>query len=412
MYKYALLFALAGGAALFTGCRADEEVDLAGYPETPVGATISGTTDRVATFAGTYDNEGVLNLAGSLSGEYTIALAQASPEETVVRVEPIITNVPAELVEISARELVIPAGSTTAAVSVRMIEENVFGPVTYELGVRVVEARGSQVPVVDGEAKMVIEKAAYVAVASLVGVEGNAVTFKRNFIDGAIVNEDPITYDVKVVVDRPVLEDTKFVVKSAGIPEGFADDERFTPAAEVTIPAGAKESDATTWSVTDDFLEADEELGTFPVQLTAELVGDTAGAAVDPEDAGVAISIVKKSDLFDGNSSTDIYTWSDPSLELTIDMKTSQWVAGFDIQAYGNISNIGEYFELSTSEDGVNWMPHGELRQAEAPNRGYRATNYVQLLKPCNARYVKWVGTKGSAYSPDITELYIYGRNE
>ena len=38
MYKYALLFALAGGAALFTGCRADEEVDLAGYPETPVGA--------------------------------------------------------------------------------------------------------------------------------------------------------------------------------------------------------------------------------------------------------------------------------------------------------------------------------------------------------------------------------------
>jgi len=247
MYKYALLFALAGGAALFTGCRADEEVDLAGYPETPVGATISGTTDRVATFAGTYDNEGVLNLAGSLSGEYTIALAQASPEETVVRVEPIITNVPAELVEISARELVIPAGSTTVAVSVRMIEENydfmenVFGPVTYELGVRVVEARGSQVPVVDGEAKMVIEKAAYVAVASLVGVEGNAVTFKRNFIDGAIVNEDPITYDVKVVVDRPVLEDTKFVVKSAGIPEGFVDDERFTPAAEVTIPAGAKE---------------------------------------------------------------------------------------------------------------------------------------------------------------------------
>ena len=185
----------------------------------PVGATISGTTDRVATFAGTYDNEGVLNLAGSLSGEYTIALAQASPDATIVRVEPIITNVPAELVEISARELVIPAGSTTVAVSVRMIEENydfmenVFGPVTYELGVRVVEARGSQVTVVDGEAKMVIEKAAYVAVASLVGVEGNAVTFKRNFIDGAIVNEDPITYDVKVVVDRPVLEDTKFVVR-------------------------------------------------------------------------------------------------------------------------------------------------------------------------------------------------------
>lgn len=453
MFKYALVFALAGGAALFTGCRADEEVDLAGYPETPVGATISGTSDRVATFEGTYDNDGVLNLAGSLSGEYTIALAQASPEETVVRVEPIITNVPAELVEISAHELVIPAGSTTATVEVKIMEENydfmenVFDPMTYELGVRVVEARGSQVPVVDGEAKMVIEKAAYMATASLVGVEGNAVTFKRNFIDGVIVNEDPMAYDVKVVVDRPVLEDTKFTVKSAGIPEGFAGDEHFTPAAEVTIPAGAKESDATTWSVTDDFLEANEELGTFPIQLTAELVGDTAGAVVDPEDAGVAISIVKKSDLltflsaadpswkkyptsgwtvqtngsawpdantalFDGNSSTDIYTWSYPSLEFTIDMKTSQWVAGFDIQAYGSIGYMGEYFELSTSEDGENWTPHGELRQAEAPNRGYGATNYVQLLKPCNARYIKWVGTKGSAYGPDITEMYIYGRNE
>ena len=246
---------------------------------------------------------------------------------------------------------------------------------------------------------------------------------------------------MKVVVDRPVLEDTKFVVKSAGIPEGFVDDERFTPAAEVTIPAGAKESDATTWSVTDDFLEADEELGTFPVQLTAELVGDTAGAAVDPEDAGVAISIVKKSDLltflsaadpswtsgwtvqtngssssnantalWDGDSYSDIYLWRDSSLELTIDMKTLQWVAGFDIQAF-SIDYLGEYFELSTSEDGENWTPHGELRQAEAPNRGYGATNYVQLLKPCNARYVKWVGMKGST-ALSINELYIYGRNE
>lgn len=451
MYKYALLFALAGGAALFTGCRADEEVDLAGYPETPVGATISGTTDRVATFEGTYDNEGVLNLAGSLSCEYTIALAQASPEETVVRVEPIITNVPAELVEISARELVIPAGSTTATVEVKITEENydfmenVFGPMTYELGVRVVEARGSRVPVVDGEAKTVIEKTAYLATASLVGVEGNAVTFKRNFIDGVIINEDPITYDVKVVVDRPVLEDTKFTVKSAGIPEGFAGDEQFTPAAEVTIPAGAKESDVTTWSVTDDFLEVNEELGTFLVQLTAELVGDTAWGVVDPEDAGVAISIVKKSDLlaflsaadaswvkypttgwtletngyvyggdnalWDGSTSSDIYGAS--PLEIIIDMKTSQWVAGFDIRTYGSISYLGEYFELSTSEDGKNWTPHGELRQDEAPNRGYGATNYVQLLKPCNARYVKWVGSKGNTYySPDITELYIYGRNE
>lgn len=233
------------------------------------------------------------------------------------------------------------------------------------------------------------------------------MTFKRNFIDGAIVNEDPITYDVKVVVDRPVLEDTKFVVKSAGIPEGFVDDERFTPAAEVTIPAGAKESDATTWSVTDDFLEADEELGTFPVQLTAELVGRYRRGAgrrsggcrrcdfdreevrspdfpvrgrsvveeVSDERMGpckpTAAQVRMLIPLFGTEIRIpDIYLWRDSSLELTIDMKTLQWVAGFDIQAF-SIDYLGEYFELSTSEDGENWTPHGELRQAEAPNRGY-----------------------------------------
>lgn len=450
--KYALLLVLAGGAAFFAGCRADEEVDLAGYPQTPVGATISGTSDRVATFKGTYDSDGVLNLGGSLSGEYTIALAQASPEDAVVRLEPIIANVPAELVEISAEELTIPAGSTTASVTVKVAEENygfmenVPQSVTYELGVRVVEARGSQVPVVDGEAKTVLEKDAYMATASLTSDMGNEVVFKRNYIDGKIVNDDPITCDVKVVTDRPVLEDTKFVVKSAGIPEAFAGDETFAPAAEVTIPAGEKESEVATWTVTDAFLEVDDVLGTFPVQLSVELVGDSAVAAVDPEDAGIAVSIVKKSDLleflsaadaswtkyptdgwtvksdgspyggdvntvlFDGKTSSDI---SGDPLEFIIDMKTSQLVAGFSITQYGSFSYLGKSFEFYTSEDGENWTPHGELSTADAPNRSYASANYVQLLKPCNARYVKWngVANEGSWYGVDIAEFYVYGKN-
>ena len=83
--------------------------------------------------------------------------------------------------------------------------------------------------------------------------------------------------------------------------------------------------------------------------------------------------------LFDGNSSTDIYTWSYPSLEFTIDMKTSQWVAGFDIQAYGNISNIGEYFELSTSEDG------GELDAARRASAGRGSQQRLSRNQLCSA---------------------------
>lgn len=450
--KYTLLLALAGGAVLFAGCRADEKVDLAGYPQTPVGATISGTSDCVATFKGTYDSDGALNLGGSLSGEYTIALAQASPEDAVVRLEPIIVNVPAELVEISAEEVTIPAGSTTVSVTVAVAEENydfmenVPEAVTYELGVRVVDVRGSQVPVAGDEAKTVLEKDAYLAAASLVSDMGNEVVFKRNYIDGKIMNEDPITCEVKVVTDRPVLEDTKFVIKSEGIPEAFAGDETFAPAAEVTILAGEKESPAVTWTVTDAFLEVDDVLGTFPVQLSAELIGDSSTAAVDPEDTGIAVSIVKKSDLleflaaadaswtkyptdgwtvdsegttyggdvntvlFDGRTSSDI---SGDPLEFIIDMKTSQLVAGFSIAQYSSISNLGKSFEFYTSEDGENWAPHGELLGADAPNRTSYAANYVQLLKPCNARYVKYVGiaNEGSWYGVDIAEFYVYGKN-
>lgn len=449
--KYALLCALAGGAALFAGCRADEEVDLAGYPQTPVGATISGSSEQVATFRGTYDSDGTLNLGGSLSAEYTIALAQASPEDAVIRLEPIIANVPAELVEISAEELTIPAGTTTASVTVKVAEENyefmenVPQSVTYELGVRVVEARGSQVPVVGGEAKTVLEKDAYVAVASLTSDMGKALTFKRNYIDGKIVNDDPITCEVKVVTNRPVLEDTKFVVKSAGIPEAFAGDETFAPAAEVTILAGEKESEVATWTVTDAFLEVDDVLGTFPVQLSAELVGDSATVAFDPEDAEIAVSIVKKSDLLEFLSAADAswtkyptdgwtvdsdgtvyggdantvlfdgsaysYITGDP-VEFVVDMQASQLVAGFSIApGYNSLVYLGEAFEFYTSEDGETWTPHGELLVENAPNSGWgNSTNYVQLLKPCNARYVKWVGA-GSYYGIYLGEFYVYGKN-
>ncbi len=182
------------------------------------------------------------------------------------------------------------------------------------------------------------------------------------------------------------------------------------------------------------------------MQLSIEMVGESATAVVDPEDAGVAIQIVKMSDLvkfldaadaswtklptdgwtvesngtsydgydvntllFDGSTSSEIS--GNPRLEIIIDMKESQKVVGFSVTCWGNFAFMGKSFECSTSEDGENWKLHGELMIADAPNHEFGDTNYVQLT-PCNARYVKWVGVADeNSYGVDISEFYIYGKN-
>lgn len=451
MRKYALLFVLAaGGAALLSGCREDETVDLAGYPETPAGIAIAATGKTTATYEGAYDAEGALQLSGTLSNSFTVTLAQASPEDVRILLEPIIVNLPADKVTLSASEVVIPAGHVTHSEPVEVTFDDSdmqfmadeVAAMNYELGLRIVGLDGFQVPIVASEAKVVLEKAPYVASASVVlGQGGSEQLFKRSYVDGKIVNENPIACSVKVTLDRPVLQDTRFLLKTEGLPEAFAADAAFTPA-EVTIAAGEKVSEVVEWTLTDDFLLTSDEPETHRIKLTAEPI--EADATVAGSKEGMDVTVIKIFDLlafvtepdpswvkyptngwtgqtngygsifdlFDGNTNTDVYVsvWGggDGTLWFTIDMLEAHEIYGVTMASWKNtVSYMGERFVLSTSDDGETWTQQGELQTDDMRVSPY----YIAFLKPVTARYIKYEGYMGKRNAPDIAEFYVYDKN-
>ena len=114
-------FAFVAGLAL-TACREDEQLDLAGYPGTGIGMGMVGEEKPVQAkmLRASYDSEGRLSVDGELTRSYTFTLAEASPEDLVLALEPVAVNVPAEKVELSAQEVRIPAGyRTSEAVEVK-----------------------------------------------------------------------------------------------------------------------------------------------------------------------------------------------------------------------------------------------------------------------------------------------------
>lgn len=300
--KIALLAVL--GAVVMTSCREDETVDLAGYPSTNVGMGIEGQEPGVTSvpLKATYDAEGAISVSGDLTRTYTFQLASPSPEDLTLKLEPIIVNIPADKVEISATELHIPAGSKSAdPVTVTFLDPDFSfaGPdpeaKTYELGVRVAKAEGYD-PQFEGgnEAKVVVEKDAYVAHFSIRGSLGNYALFTRSYAKGKILNTDPMTVSFRVLTDRPVLEDTQIAITSEGVPEAFKDDETIAPAV-LTIPAGAKESsEYADWTLTDDLLLTNAEAEEYGVLLKMAAVAENPNVAPAESDQELAIQIKKE----------------------------------------------------------------------------------------------------------------------
>ncbi len=116
-----------------------------------------------------------------------------------------------------------------------------------------------------------IEKEAYIASCSVVGENGNTVSFERAFSQGAIVNTDPISYAFKMKLDKPARKDVKVKLATTGLDEKFMNKITVTPA-EITIPAGELESAEITWSITDDFLltTTEAEFHTLVVAASVE----------------------------------------------------------------------------------------------------------------------------------------------
>ena len=437
-YKLFLSLAI-GSFVTFAGCQDDEVVDLVKYPVNQPAITINDAEGASkATLTAVYKSDGTLELNGPVTRTYTFHFA-ASPEDATVTFDVINTNIPKENVEISDTKVVLPAGSTDASVTVTLKDEDFsfaasnYDAATYELGVKA-SVEGYKIGTESIESKIVIEKEAYIASCSVVGENGNTVSFERAFSQGAIVNTDPISYAFKMKLDKPARKDVKVKLATTGLDEKFMNKITVTPA-EITIPAGELESAEITWSITDDFLltttEAEfhtlvvaasvesedpvvkvnskENILTFNVDkvvrnfkyLSAigsnwvELSKDGWGAEIPSGVSGSA------SYLIDGNGGSygsDVYS-SNP-FWFVIDMKSPQTFLALGMDNY--YTYAAKKVRISTSLDNETWTSQGVL---EAPRAG---NHYFEFFSSITARYVKVELLAGFSSYIDVTEVYIY----
>ena len=437
-YKLFLSLAI-GSFVTFAGCQDDEVVDLVKYPVNQPAITINDAEGASkATLTAVYKSDGTLELNGPVTRTYTFQFA-ASPEDATVTFDVINTNIPKENVEISDTKVVLPAGSTDASVTVTLKDEDFsfaasnYDAATYELGVKA-SVEGYKIGTESIESKIVIEKEAYIASCSVVGENGNTVSFERAFSQGAIVNTDPISYAFKMKLDKPARKDVKVKLATTGLDEKFMNKITVTPA-EITIPAGELESAEITWSITDDFLltttEAEfhtlvvaasvesedpvvkvnskENILTFNVDkvvrnfkyLSAigsnwvELSKDGWGAEIPSGVSGSA------SYLIDGNGGSygsDVYS-SNP-FWFVIDMKSPQTFLALGMDYY--YTYAAKKVRISTSLDNETWTSQGVL---EAPRAG---NHYFEFFSSITARYVKVELLAGFSSYIDVTEVYIY----
>ena len=437
-YKLFLSLAI-GSFVTFAGCQDDEVVDLVKYPVNQPAITINDAEGASKeTLTAVYKSDGTLELNGPVTRTYTFHFA-ASPEDATVTFDVINTNIPKENVEISDTKVVLPAGSTDASVTVTLKDEDFsfaasnYDAATYELGVKA-SVEGYKIGTESIESKIVIEKEAYIASCSVVGENGNTVSFERAFSQGAIVNTDPISYAFKMKLDKPARKDVKVKLATTGLDEKFMNKITVTPA-EITIPAGELESAEITWSITDDFLltttEAEfhtlvvaasvesedpvvkvnskENILTFNVDkvvrnfkyLSAigsnwvELSKDGWGAEIPSGVSGSA------SYLIDGNGGSygsDVYS-SNP-FWFVIDMKSPQTFLALGMDYY--YTYAAKKVRISTSLDNETWTSQGVL---EAPRAG---NHYFEFFSSITARYVKVELLAGFSSYIDVTEVYIY----
>lgn len=437
-YKLFLSLAI-GSFVTFAGCQDDEVVDLVKYPVNQPAITINDAEGASkATLTAVYKSDGTLELNGPVTRTYTFHFA-ASPEDATVTFDVINTNIPKENVEISDTKVVLPAGSTDASVTVTLKDEDFsfaasnYDAATYELGVKA-SVEGYKIGTESIESKIVIEKEAYIASCSVVGENGNTVSFERAFSQGAIVNTDPISYAFKMKLDKPARKDVKVKLATTGLDEKFMNKITVTPA-EITIPAGELESAEITWSITDDFLltttEAEfhtlvvaasvesedpvvkvnskENILTFNVDkvvrnfkyLSAigsnwvELSKDGWGAEIPSGVSGSASYLIGGNG---GSYGSDVYS-SNP-FWFVIDMKSPQTFLALGMDYY--YTYAAKKVRISTSLDNETWTSQGVL---EAPRAG---NHYFEFFSSITARYVKVELLAGFSSYIDVTEVYIY----
>lgn len=440
MKYYKIYFALVIGC-LFSlmSCEDDENLNLQTYPDNETSVIISDSEgESELTLNAIYNEDGILVVDGQVTRTYTFTF-KPSPEDIIVSYDLLTKNIPAEIVRISKLVDTIPAGYSESSVEVILQDDDFsfaqtnYNEEIYELGVKAT-ATGYKIPTDTTVAKLSIKKEAYSTLYSLVGEKGSATTFERVYNNGQILNEDPISYSFKVVVDKPVLNELKLKLSMEGLNDKFLNTVTWSTT-EVTIPAGEKSSEVITWSIKDNFLMETAEEEIHSIKLAA--ISEDTSTPADPEKGFVTLNIIKSlrniaylsgissdwsslnktgwgieanssvtgniSRLIDGQGGVyGTYAYSSSYLSFTIDITSEQALKGLSIDYYGGTGYSAKQVKILTSTDNVNWISQGELDTPASLN------NYFKFLSNVNARYVKLEMNGGYGGLIVPSEIYIY----
>lgn len=442
-WKHTFLALFAAGSGICVGCGDEEELNLPGYPETPVGIVIADAENAsTVTVKATYRADGSLEFDGELTRTYVFSLSTPSPEDATFHVETIGSNIPEDRISISATELKVPAGAISAEVTVGLIGEDMsfmkdeLDAMTYELGVRLTGVEGSRVTMPQSEAKVIVEKEAFSLQLFLIGEKGNNVEFERNYVNGEIINEETMNYTFRISLDRPAVEDVTVSFLSEGLPEGFADAVTVTPQS-VMIPAGKSESEEIKWTCTDDFLLTNADKESFVLTLRAKVEKGEDHIVLKDENSMITFRISKTLNLvrmideipsswemcgvrtswtvqtngtpngagyklIDGNFYTDVYKYYGQFL-IKVDMKQEYPVSGVVLRYYANLgSNAGDSVTVSISNDNSSWTELGSME-----NLKQVSPHVIEVLSSVSARYVRVeFGYKSGVV--DVAEIEVY----
>lgn len=431
-------------ATLFTlaSCQDDEVLDLETFPVNQPVITINGTEGASkAELNAIYKSDGTLELDGVVSRTYTFNFL-ASPEDATVTFDVLSTNIPKENIEISSTKAIIPAGATTASVTVTLKDEDFsfaasnYDAVTYELGVKA-NVEGYKIGTEAIESKVVIKKEAYIASCSIVGSNGNTTLFERAYSNNQIMNPDPISYTFKVELDKPARKDIRINLTTTGLEDKFMKDITVTPA-EIIIPAGELSSEDITWGVTDDFLLQTAEEEFYVLKVIASVESEDPVAQINekknilifnvnkvltnigllPDKIASWTSLSKSGwsatassgngqiliDGSGGDEGSDIYTSND-NFWFIVDMQTEKTLNGLGVDYYYNYDGLSapRNATISTSLDNTTWEKQGTKETPQV------ASHYFQLYEPVHARYVKVELSGKYGNYLDLTEVYMYG---
>lgn len=441
LYRLFLPLAI-GSFAAFASCQDDEVLDLVTFPVNQPAITIDKTEGvSQATLKAVYKPDGTLQLNGLVSRTYTFHI-MASPEDATINFDIINSNIPAENIEISSTKVVLPAGHTDASVTVTLKNEDFsfaapnYDATIYELGVKAT-VQGYKMGTEPMEAKVIVEKEAYVAACSIIGESGNEISFERTFVQNTIINTDPISYTFKMKLDKPARKEVKVKLATTGIDDNFLKNVTITPA-EITIPAGELLSADVTWSITDDFLLTTTGPEIHKLLVTASIESEDPVVQANPEENILTVNVNKVFRNFEyiademsdwvelsktgwsvqldptvaqngnilidgrgGEGGNDVYKGGD--FWFTVDMKSEKTISGFGIDYYKNSTpSSPKKVIISTSMDNVTWVDQGAITTPQSAN------HYFHFFTPVNTRYVK-VKMEGRYNSYiDLTEIYVY----